>query len=147
MLFFARTVITKENTMNKIWVDDIRRPPDDSWNWARTNDDARELLQRQPYDIASLDHDLGLHFHDPDMPDADMQVLGCDWPQDDGEQLAKWLHRNPQFTPKLIRIHSFNPVGARRMKRILDADPQVTTIIRPFDPRWRTHRDPDFEGL
>lgn len=134
MLFFARTVITKENTMNKIWVDDIRRPPDESWNWVRTNDAARELLLRQPYTAASLDHDMGLHEFDPDVPDADMQVLDHDWPMDDGVELAVWMVKN-NCVPPYVRIHSHNPIGARRMLEILRYS-ATEVIIHPYDPRW-----------
>jgi len=128
--------------MMKLWHDDVRKPPDETWNWARTNDAARELLLRQPYDIASLDHDLGLEYIDPDTPDADELVARGDWPRDDGEELAKWLRNHPHVCPKVIRIHSWNPVGALSMAHTLVGVAE-NVIVRKFNPDWRTD-DPDF---
>ena len=128
--------------MLKLWHDDVRRPPNDTWNWARTNDEARELLRRQPYDIASLDHDLGLDYVDPDTPNADELVARGDWPRDDGQQLAKWIAQHPHLCPPRIRVHSWNPVGALTMARILEPVAQHI-IVREFNPDWRID-DPDF---
>lgn len=127
--------------MLKLWHDDIRRPPNDSWNWARTNKAAKKLLLRQPYTVASLDHDMGLHDYDPDIEDADYLWTDEDWPQEDGEELARWMVKN-NCVPPYIRIHSFNPVGARTMRDILK-DHAKEVIVHPFDPRWRD-RDPLF---
>jgi len=43
----------------KLWLDDVRRPPDDSWTWSRSVDDALELCGREVFSEWSLDHDLG----------------------------------------------------------------------------------------
>lgn len=42
----------------KIWVDDIRDAPDDTWVIARTFDDAIRLLEGSTWTMVSLDHDL-----------------------------------------------------------------------------------------
>ena len=101
----------------KLWHDDIRRPPSNDWNWARTNAEAKELLLRQPYDEISMDHDLGLHKADPDVPDADIQVLPDGMIPEEGWELAKWMVETGNVPPK-ITIHSWNPIGALRMKLI-----------------------------
>jgi hypothetical protein len=120
---------------NKLWHDDIRKPPDDTWDWARTNAAAIALLLTKSYDVASLDHDMGLEGHDPDDPDADRLVASNRRPEANGEALAKWMAKHPPLLPPLIRIHSYNPAGARRMRDILKPHTQVS--IEPFDPRWR----------
>lgn len=56
---------------SKLWLDDIRRPPDSSWLWARTLEDAKLAMKTCEIKEASLDHDLGLHEFDPDAPNAD----------------------------------------------------------------------------
>lgn len=99
----------------KLWVDDIRRPPDDTWLWARTNDIAREALRIGGIKEASLDHDMGHHDRDPD--DEDSLFLRGD-AEDDGQQLVKWMIRHG-YVPKKITIHSWNPVGARNMQAML----------------------------
>lgn len=121
--------------MNLLWHDDIRKPPDSDWDWARTNDEAKKLLLSKKYDAASLDHDLGLHDEDPNRPDAYRVYSKNRRLRDNGEQLAKWMAENPEVIPSLVRIHSYNPVGARRMGKILNPFTQV--VIQPFDPRER----------
>ena len=46
--------------MMKLWLDDVRTPPDETWTWVKSAQEALELF-RQPnvVDIASLDHHLG----------------------------------------------------------------------------------------
>lgn len=105
----------------KLFHDDIRRPPDDSWLWARTNEAAANYLTvarnlGDPCTEASLDHDLGLHNYDPDVPDADMQI-GWD-EENDGYELVKWMVEN-DLVPPIVTIHSWNPAGAWRMASYL----------------------------
>lgn len=47
--------------MIKIWLDDVRDPPDESWIVARTEGEAISLIRRFcAHDVTiSLDHDLG----------------------------------------------------------------------------------------
>src|SRR5207237_9811908 len=58
----------------KLWVDDIRRPPDDSWAWARTNEEAIEALRSGEVNEASLEHVMGVHEPDPDAPGPDARI-------------------------------------------------------------------------
>jgi hypothetical protein len=116
-----------------LWVDDIRRPPDDSWTWARTNDEARKFLMEgdggddRVYE-ASLDHDMGHHDRDPD--DEDSVFLRGD-SEDDGVQLVNWMIFQNRVPPK-ISIHSWNPVGARRMAQLL-AEHCDDITVRPYE--------------
>lgn len=43
----------------KLWVDDLRNPPDDTYDIARTYVEAITLLLTHQYDEIFLDHDLG----------------------------------------------------------------------------------------
>jgi hypothetical protein len=101
----------------KVWHDDIRRPPDNSWIWVRTNQEAMRCISlaftlEAPVHEISMDHDLGLHNHDPDVPDADMQ-MGWD-EENDGFELVKWMVEH-DYVPEIVTIHSWNPDGAKRM--------------------------------
>jgi hypothetical protein len=119
--------------MTKLWHDDIRRPPDDSWIWARTNQDAQLILRSGEVDIISMDHDLGLHNADPDVQDADMQ-RGWD-EENDGYTLAKWMVEE-NFIPDNITIHSWNPYGAKRMaNKLAEANPQPYILVKPYLPK------------
>ncbi len=42
----------------KLWVDDIRNAPDDSWTVARTVTSAISAISRYDFDEISLDHDI-----------------------------------------------------------------------------------------
>lgn len=116
----------------KLWHDNIRRPPDDSWTWARTNAEALLVLQSHSVEEASLNHDLGLHDFDPDQPDADLRVAPDAHLQPDGYALVREMIAK-DLVPPSITIHSWNPVGARRMANaLIDAGCSSVAVI-PFD--------------
>jgi hypothetical protein len=82
----------------RIWVDDIREPPDEDWVWAKTSQDALDWLMSSQicghdtcqFDIMSLDHDLG--------------------GDDTTRPIVLWMCEN-DFWPVEVRCHSANPVG------------------------------------
>lgn len=79
----------------KIWVDDIRIPPDDTWKWYKTSFDAIRCLQgcrhfRKSIDLMSLDHDLG--------------------GDDTSRPIVMWMCEN-DFWPVEVVVHSANPTG------------------------------------
>jgi hypothetical protein len=83
----------------KIWLDDLRDPPDDSWQVARDYDQFVNLCwaakqAHYPLDLVSFDHDLGED-------------------SADGYSCIKILAL-PEFCeiyPLNIEVHSANPVG------------------------------------
>jgi hypothetical protein len=87
----------------KIWHDDARRPPDGSWSWACTNAEAIALLEQGDVDEISLDRDI---FKDGRWHES-------------GELLIKWMIERERV-PALVRIHSWNLPGARRMVLLLN---------------------------
>lgn len=102
----------------KLWHDDIRRPPDNSWVWARTNLDVIRIMlaNADPCEEISLDHDMGLSEADPDVPDADMQE-GWDVENDGAKLVQALIALN--LVPEKVTIHSWNYDGARRMYNLL----------------------------
>lgn len=84
----------------KIWLDDIREPPDSEWVWIK---DAQECanyvyFNRKNIDFISFDHDLGTSFT--------------------GYDVAKYIESlayTKKIKPFLWAIHSQNPVGAERI--------------------------------
>jgi hypothetical protein len=126
----------------RLWHDDVRPPPDTTWTWVRTNDQAIEILQRwEPVvEEISMDHDLGVHVLDP----ADLEDM--EWDEfmdkvDSGEiettsetglDLVEWMVANDRV-PTKITIHSHNPDGAHRMAmRFVDAGHEC--VLAPFRP-------------
>lgn len=93
----------------KLFLDDIRDPPDKSWVIARTYDKAIEILKYNYVDEISLDHDLGkvrsVHFKDGRIPT--------------GYTLFKWIEEmcltRGLPMPK-IKAHSANPVGRKNIE-------------------------------
>jgi hypothetical protein len=113
----------------KIWHDDIRLPPDDSWSWARTNSIALTLLRENEVDEISLDHDLGLEYEDPHAREA---YLRRGRSLTTGLDLVRVMCEEDLIPPK-VTIHSWNPTGARYMAEDL-AKHGCRAIVRPYEP-------------
>lgn len=99
--------------MSSLWHDDVRVAPP-GWIWARTNDEAKVILQAGGIERISMDHDLGFSEvvipEDPDEMIEVMQLRGHD--EETGLHLAQWMCEN-DLIPSRIRIHSWNPSGAK----------------------------------
>ena len=90
----------------KLWLDDVRKPPDASWHWVRTAEEAVAWLREDVVSEASLDHDLAL------------PLLGCE--PKTGYDVAAWLEVHPEhYPPGGVQVHSMNPSGAERMRAAL----------------------------
>lgn len=106
---------TNLGALIKLWHDDVREPPDDSWLWARDNADAMAVLMSEfDVGILSMDHDLGgsdipldtLKLYQPGGNDY-AAIVG----DETGVELAEFIGKHDLF-PQQIIIHSMNPVGA-----------------------------------
>lgn len=104
--------------MNKLWIDDERQPPDDTWEWAKTGQDARAELEVFNYDIISFDNDLGLA--------SDME----------GYQVADWLEArvvcDGVVRPLHCLVHSMNPVAAQRIATTLRRFVAIGVDVIPY---------------
>lgn len=78
----------------RLWLDDLREPPDTSWTWAPNSAWAIKLLKAYRCVEISFDFDLG---------EGDTAQIVADWMEreiaENGMPLPKWS------------IHSANPVG------------------------------------
>lgn len=93
----------------KVYLDDVRDPPDDTWVCVRTPSEAIELLQTGRVDEITLDFDLGY--------DAEGNELT-------GYQVAVWVEeavvlRN--FKPPSMQVHSANSPGHERLLRAIES--------------------------
>lgn len=90
--------------MVKIWVDDVRKKPDDYDIWLKSVTDTIHYLRSfKPSDnfLIDIDHDAG-----------DFSILGGDY-----YKILDWCekhHLNPT-----VHIHSMNPVGIQKMRLII----------------------------
>lgn len=74
----------------KLWVDDLRTPPDETWTWARSSDEAVLHLLMRPVEELSLDHDLG--------------------GDDTTRPVVLWMCEQGVW-PAIIHVHTANVVG------------------------------------
>lgn len=116
----------------KLWHDDIRYPPDDTWFWARTNREAVRYLLLANCQEASLDHDLGLHMEDPDAPAAELGRGSSE--EGSGVDLCKVMLLLRLVPPK-VTIHSWNPDGANYMAGLLTSLSGCDVTVRPYEMR------------
>jgi hypothetical protein len=87
-----------------LWLDDERPAPDASWEVVKTAPEAIVALQQRPYEVISLDHDLG-------PPSAGT-----------GYDVLLYLERrafNDLSIPETVLLHTANPVGRAKMRAAL----------------------------
>lgn len=119
----------------RLWFDDIRQPPDDTWLWARTVGHAKELLTEAWFDECSLDHDMGLHELDPGEGedwDKIIEIANALAPrhEENGFDLVEWMIETGEV-PARVTIHSWNrPAAVRMAARLNRAGYDV--LISPF---------------
>lgn len=91
--------------MVKIWLDDVRKSPD-NYMWVKSVNEAKRCIlkyEQTDSDIQlDLDHDLGDYAFDGG----------------DGIELVKWLVQTERFYP--ITFHTMNPVGRQNMQALVD---------------------------
>jgi hypothetical protein len=99
----------------KVFVDDVRYPPDDSWNLVRTVTEAIRILDGVVYvDELSLDHDIQC-FGPPDLPGS------IHTSNETYEPVARYVAAMPvERRPKRVIIHTANPGAATNMMKILE---------------------------
>lgn len=92
----------------KIWVDDIRLPPD-GWFWCKTSEHAINLLSssKDYIEMFNADNDLGVMSLDHD--------LGGD---DTSRAIVLWMCEN-EFWPVEVRVHSANPTGIEWLESMI----------------------------
>jgi len=99
----------------KIFLDDMRDAPDETWTLLRDPYDFRKLLSSPSWDyveIVSFDHDLGCF--DEEMKEATGYSCLC-WIED------KVNDKFGMFHVSQLVIHSANPVGRQRMESAIRA--------------------------
>lgn len=90
----------------KLFLDDIRNPPDSSWEVVRSYSEFVEWVQANGLpDQISFDHDLGL---EEDQPSRTR----------DGYDACKWMLENYGI-PEAVTVHSKNPVGKKRIEDLV----------------------------
>lgn len=77
--------------------------------WAKTADEAIDYLKTGRVERASLDHDLAdEHYPWSGIPEGQ-------WKEKTGLTVVRWMVENNVWPRHGVRVHSWNPVGAKRM--------------------------------
>lgn len=91
--------------MTSLWIDDLRTPPE-GWTWAKTSDEAIEVLSRHLFsdgseqiEEISFDHDLG--------------------GDDTTRPVVLWMCEMDYF-PGTIYVHTANPVGREWIEGLIN---------------------------
>lgn len=114
----------------KLWIDDVRDAPDDSWTVIRKVEAATALICNFQLDEISLDHDIENRPADETyMPLA--YVIGLKYQgMQEMSDFKTGFGTKVQTVPK-VTIHSINPVGAKRMWAVLDSY-GIKSGIKPY---------------
>lgn len=100
----------------KIYLDDERSPPDDTWVRVTTPDSCIDLLTHNQVSEVSFDHDLG----------GD-ESIGT------GYDVMKWIEDNAHIhgiLPPTVHIHTANPVARQRMEGCKRSIEMAARIIK-----------------
>ncbi len=115
----------------KLFVDDIRPAPE-GWQQARTVTDAIRFLAQfgSQVDEISLDHDISYA----------VEVAGNQRPFPSPEDFTAVAYYIIKAVPTNVKItvHSANPVGAKRIKEIIESDSYYDKVI--IAPASRVNR-------
>jgi hypothetical protein len=104
----------------KLWLDDIRPPHKYGcigWHWAKTGQEAIDVLKTGKVEEASLDHDL-----------TELRTLGQDDGSETGFDVVLWMEANDVWPVLGVRVHSLNPIGKQRMEDVIRRRRVVTDI-------------------
>lgn len=105
------------NGSNKLWVDDIRQAPDDTWMVARSITSAVNAIQHFEFEEISLDHDISHQ--------VSVGELSRPYPCPECFCPVAWLLKEKMWGREAserprITIHTSNPVGAVELEAILE---------------------------
>lgn len=118
--------------MKKLFLDDIRKPYDQTWDLVRSYDEFVAYIEKNGCpDVISFDHDLAEEHYpfNGEYPDP-TQINYYAYRNKTGYHCAQWLIEKGIF-PKLAIVHSQNGVGAQNIHFILRK--HCRSLIHVFD--------------
>lgn len=106
----------------KLWLNDVRDPEIFGlvdWTWVKTYEDAIEALKSGQVECASLDHDLG-----------GWPIIGGILGEKTGYDLVCWMEEQNVWPLGGTVVHSQNPIGADRMRQVIERHYRRTAMKR-----------------
>jgi hypothetical protein len=99
----------------RLWLDDERPPPDDTWHWVRSANQFLRIWQlgNGKYDVTeiSFDHDLASYNQVTGDEITGYHCLCA---------VEKTWRYDADYVPPVMHVHSANPVGRIRMQKLID---------------------------
>lgn len=106
--------------MRKLWLDDIRKPPDETWDRVKNYEDFVYFIETNGVpDLISFDHDLGGEHYKALLANPKKHLLNEGFEKKTGYDCAKWLVRNNHKIKKFF-VHSCNPIGRDNINCLLN---------------------------
>jgi hypothetical protein len=108
----------------KLFIDDLRDPPDDTWTVVRTGREAIEYIKK---DVKYQDTLPYVCYDDPKLISHisfDHDLADTNTPEVTGYTVMRFIEDSmyyDYYEPPFLEIHSANPVGRKNMQACIDA--------------------------
>jgi len=111
----------------KLWIDDIRNAPDDSWTVVRNVTSAIKAIAMfgDSIEAISFDHDISYQIQ---MGEVSRPYPSPETFQAVAEYVVLYYMKEKRILP-LIKIHTANPTGAIALEKILKDFRPVTNML------------------
>lgn len=115
-----------EKPIIDLWLDDTRLCPYIGWKTAKNFDEAVYYMQNFTVRNSHLDYDLSFEHYQSDNVSGYTEKTGYDF--------VKWMEENDCWPQQPPLVHSWNPVGARRMASVLAKhyDCHTAELLAPY---------------
>jgi hypothetical protein len=107
----------------RLWLDDRRKPPWGYSLWAKTADEAIEMLRAHKVEHCSLDHDLAEEHYEP-TPTGYMPPPPLDrskYKEKTGYAVLEWMAANREWVLD-ISIHTLSERGGDDMELLIERE-------------------------
>ena len=94
----------------KIWVDDVREPPDASWAWFKDSESLLDFI-----DTCRIMSNRGVTWWNVEKMSLDHDLGG----DDTTRPVVLWMCEN-EFWPEEVVVHSANPVGVEWLEGMIE---------------------------
>jgi hypothetical protein len=127
--------------IRKLFLDDIRPAYDKSWDLVKTFEEFKRYIETNGCPaVISFDHDLAFEHYPFNDFDTSPTIINYSlYETKTGYHAAEWL-LNRGMCPKLVIVHSMNPIGAKNIERLFDRYTyrhgiQCEVKIHVYDPK------------